>query len=218
MLRIAMLLTGLLAMPAAAATDFQPVESIRSAALAALALAPGADAEATLDPALRLPRCAGDLVARASSAHSVEVSCPQDAGWRLFVPVRVRRSQTVLVLSRGVGAGQVITADDFVAGTRDASRIVGAAIGDPAQALGQVARRSLSAGNVLSMQDLVAPRLVRRGDQVMLVSRRGGVEVRMAGKALADAGENERVTVESLSSRRAIQGVVGPDGDVWVNR
>ena len=59
---------------------------------------------------------------------------------------------------------------------------------------------------------------LRRGDNVALVSRRGGVEVRVAGKALADAGENERVTVENLSSRRVVQGIVGAAGDVWVSR
>jgi len=214
--RIALVLAGLLAAAQAPAADFQSVESIKAAALAALA--PGSEAEATLDPALRLPRCQGELAARINGNNSVEVSCPQAAGWRLFVPVRVRRSQTVLVLSRGIGAGQVLTADAFVTETRDAGRIVGAALADPAQAVGQVARRTLSAGSVLSTTDLVAPRLIRRGDNVALVSRRGGLEVRMAGKALGDAGENERVMVENLSSRRVIQGTVSPGGDVVVSR
>jgi flagella basal body P-ring formation protein FlgA len=216
MLRIATLVTGLLAASAVLAADFQPVESIRAAALAALA--PGSEAEATLDPALRLPRCGAQLLARVQSAGSIEVSCPQDAGWRLFVPVRIRRNQTVLVMNRAIGAGQVISADAFTAETRDASRIVGAAVADPAQAIGQVARRTLSAGSVLSASDLVAPRLIRRGDNVALVSRRGGVEVRMAGKALGDAGENERVMVENLSSRRVIQGTVAAGGDILVSR
>ena len=125
---------------------------------------------------------------------------------------------TVLVLSRGIAPGETITADAFVPETRDASRIVGAAVADPAQAVGRVARRTLSAGVVLSATDLVAQRLIRRGDNVALVSRRGGVEVRVVGKALGDAGESERVTVENLSSRRVVQGVVGPGGDDWVSR
>jgi flagellar basal body P-ring formation protein FlgA len=216
MLRFSIALIGLWATFAVVASDFQPVEAIEAAALAALT--PGTEAEATLDRALRLPRCQEALSARVNGSNSVEVSCPQAAGWRLFVPVRIRRSQTVLVLSRGIGAGQPITADAFVAETRDASRIVGAAIADPAQAVGQVARRTLSAGSVLGAGDLVAPRLVRRGDNVALVSRRGGLEVRMAGKALGDAGENERVMVENLSSRRVIQGIVGAGGDIWVSR
>ncbi|UOV05238.1 flagellar basal body P-ring formation protein FlgA [Pseudoxanthomonas sp. F37] len=214
LLRLTTALIGGLTACAVMAADFQPVESIRAAAIGALPA--GADAEATLDPALRLPRCSQALIARVQGSSSVEVGCPD--GWRLFVPVRVRRSQTVLVLSRGMAPGETITADAFIPETRDASRIVGAALADPAQAVGRVARRTLSAGAVLSATDLVAQRLIRRGDNVALVSRRGGVEVRVVGKALGDAGENERVTVENLSSRRVVQGVVGPGGDVWVSR
>ena len=214
MLRLTTALIGGLTACAVMAADLQPVDTIKAAALGALPV--GADAEATLDPALRLPRCSAALVARVQGSNSVEVACPD--GWRLFVPVRVRRSQTVLVLSRGIAPGETITADAFVPETRDASRIVGAAVADPAQAVGRVARRTLSAGAVLSATDLVAQRLIRRGDNVALVSRRGGVEVRVVGKALGDAGESERVTVENLSSRRVVQGVVGPGGDVWVSR
>ena len=214
LLRLTTALIGGLTACAVMAADFQPVDTIKAAALGALPV--GADAEATLDPALRLPRCGAALVARVQGSNSVEVACPD--GWRLFVPVRVRRSQTVLVLSRGIAPGETITADAFVPETRDASRIVGAAVADPAQAVGRVARRTLSAGAVLSATGLVAQRLIRRGDNVALVSRRGGVEVRVVGKALGDAGESERVTVENLSSRRVVQGVVGPGGDVWVSR
>ena len=214
LLRLTTALIGGLTACAVMAADFQPVDTIKAAALGALPV--GADAEATLDPALRLPRCGAALVARVQGSNSVEVGCPD--GWRLFVPVRVRRSQTVLVLIGGIAPGETITADAFVPETRDASRIVGAAVADPAQAVGRVARRTLSAGAVLSATDLVAQRLIRRGDNVALVSRRGGVEVRVVGKALGDAGESERVTVENLSSRRVVQGVVGPGGDVWVSR
>ncbi|WP_374502263.1 flagellar basal body P-ring formation chaperone FlgA [Pseudoxanthomonas sp.] len=213
-MRLTTALIGGLTACAIMAADFQPVDTIKAAALGALPA--GSEAEATLDPALRLPRCGAALVARVQGSNSVEVACPD--GWRLFVPVRVRRSQTVLVLSRGIAPGETITADAFVPETRDASRIVGAAVADPAQAVGRVARRTLSAGAVLSATDLVAQRLIRRGDNVALVSRRGGVEVRVVGKALGDAGESERVTVENLSSRRVVQGVVGPGGDVWVSR
>lgn len=204
----------LLASMAVQASGFQSVDSIRKAAEGAVASA--GQAQATLDANLRMPQCASPLEASVQNSGSVEVSCPQ--GWRLFVPVKVRRSQTVLVLSRGIAPGQPITADAFAAETRDTARINGAALSDPAQAVGQVARRMLSPGAVLTSNDLVAARLIRRGDTVALVSRRGGVEVRVTGKALADAGENERVSVENSSSRRVVQGVVGPGGDVWISR
>lgn len=216
MLLLRPMLMFVLALPmtvALAATGFEPVESIRAAALQAV---PGGQAEASLDPALRMPACGQALEARQATAGTVEVSCPQ--GWRLFVPVKVRRSQPVVVLVRGVAAGEAIPADAVATEARDTSRIAGAALADVSQAAGQVARRTLPAGTVLSAGDLAAPRLVRRGDAVALVSRRGGVEVRVSGRALGDAGENERVAVENLSTRRVLQGRVGPGGDVVVSR
>ncbi|WP_282271891.1 flagellar basal body P-ring formation chaperone FlgA [Stenotrophomonas sp. PS02298] len=198
------------------ATAFQPVESIRAAALATLAA--GESGEAILDANLRLPACAQPLQASVTANTTVEVACPQAGGWRLFVPVKVRREQQVLVLARGVAAGETLAAADIGSVKRDTARLAGAVLLKPEAAVGRVARRALSAGSLLSATDLVAPRTVRRGDSVALVSRRGGVEVRMAGKALGDAGEGERVSVENLSSRRVMQGIATPAGDVLVSR
>lgn len=198
------------------ASAFQPVDTIRAAALATLAA--GESGEAQVDANLRLPACAQPLQAKATANTTVEVACPQAGGWRLFVPVKVRREQQVLVLSRGVAAGEVLAAADISSVKRDTARLAGAVLLKPEAAVGRVARRALSAGSLLSATDLVAPRTVRRGDNVALVSRRGGVEVRMAGRALGDAGEGERVSVENLSSRRVMQGTATPGGDVLVSR
>ena len=61
----------------------------------------------------------------------------------------------------------------------------------------------------------LAARLAYEAGQLALDVRAGSG---LTGKALGDAGESERVTVENLSSRRVVQGVVGPGGDVWVSR
>jgi len=214
-LRLILILLALA--PAAAFADaYQPVDSIRQAALAALG--PGVEAEATLDAGLRMPACPVPLQAQPGNGNTVEVGCPQAAGWRLFVPVKVRRNQNVLVLARGLAAGETIDAADIAIEKRDAARIVGAVLADPADAVGKTARRVLGAGTVLSATDLVVPRLVRRGDTVALVARRDGLEVRMSGRALGDAGQNERVSVENSSSRKVVQGVVEAGGTVVVSR
>lgn len=210
------LLVLLLASTPAWADGFQPVDSIRAAALSTLG--PGADAEATLDAGLRMPACPVPLQAQPTGSNTVEVACPQPAGWRLFVPVKVRRNQDVLVLNRGIAAGETIGLADITIEKRDAARIAGAALANPADAVGKTARRVLSAGTLLSAGDVVSPRLVRRGDTVELVSRRSGLEVRMTGRALSDAGQDERVSVENASSRRIVQGTVDASGAVVVSR
>ncbi|WP_182267769.1 flagellar basal body P-ring formation chaperone FlgA [Stenotrophomonas maltophilia] len=205
-----------LASPWAVAADWQPVASIRTAALSTLPA--GSEGEAQVADALRLPRCGAALQVQPTANTTVEVSCPDAGGWRLFVPVKVRRNQTVLVLNRGIGTGETLTAADITTAQRDAARIAGAVLADPNAAIGRIARRPLQAGALLSNNDLVVQRLIKRGDNVALVSRRGSVEVRIAGRAMGDAGENERVSVENLSSRRIVQGTVDAAGDVIVAR
>lgn len=205
-----------IASPWAVAADWQPVASIRAAALSSLPA--GSEGEAQVADALRLPRCGGALQVQPTANTTVEVSCPDEGGWRLFVPVKVRRNQTVLVLARGIAAGETLTAADISTAQRDAARIAGAVLADPNAAIGRIARRPLQAGTLLSSNDLVTQRLIKRGDNVALVSRRGSVEVRIAGRAMGDAGENERISVENLSSRRIVQGTVDARGDVIVAR
>lgn len=205
-----------IASPWAVAADWQPVASIRAAALSSLPA--GSEGEAQVADALRLPRCGGALQVQPTANTTVEVSCPDAGGWRLFVPVKVRRNQTVLVLARSIAAGETLTAADISTAQRDAARIAGAVLADPNAAIGRIARRPLQAGTLLSSNDLVTQRLIKRGDNVALVSRRGSVEVRIAGRAMGDAGENERISVENLSSRRIVQGTVDARGDVIVAR
>jgi len=210
---IALLLCLAWPLPAQAGGEIQPLESIRAAALAALE--DGIQADLRLDSSLRMPRCAVPLTAQRQGSGTLEVVCPQQ--WRLYVPVKLQRPQRVLVLTRSVAAGEVVGADVLVQQTRDTSRIVGTALSEPAAAIGQVARRALAAGSVLTAAHLRAPRLVRRGESVVLIARHGGALVRMAGRALGDAGAGERVSVLNLSSRRTIQGRVLDDGGVLVN-
>lgn len=207
-----------LALPAVAlATGFQPVDSIREAALSIVPdrQAEGVQVEVRVDPALRMPACADPLQAHLSGAGTAEVAC-KGAGWRLYVPVRVRRLAPVLVLARTISQGEVVPAEALRLERRDTSQLSGGSLSDPAQASGRVARRALMAGTVLSHQDVISPRLVRRGDNVTMVARYGAVEVRMAGRALGEAGVDERLSVENLGSRRIVQGILRNNGEVLV--
>jgi flagella basal body P-ring formation protein FlgA len=194
----------------------QPVASIRAAAESAIAGGPGAQVQASIDERLRMPRCGVPLTAMANNAATVEVTCPDPAGWKLYVPVRVTRTGSVLVLTRPVAAGMPIPADALALETRDLTRVAGGALDRPELAAGRIARRALGAGTALGANDLSLPAAVRRGQLVTLVARSGGLEVRSSGKAVSDGAPGERVMVENPLSRRQVQGVVQDSGEVWV--
>src|SRR5690606_27574845 len=121
------LLLILVPFAAPGADVFHPVEDIALAAEGAMRPAADTEAEAAVDPGLRLPRCSGALSATMQSATTVEVGCAEQ-GWRLFVPLRVQRFAEVYVLRRPVAAGERIDASMVSRERREVSRLPGGVV------------------------------------------------------------------------------------------
>lgn len=213
----AVVLLGLLASRPAFAQDITPPADIAAVALAALGLQDTAS-EARVDQALRLAACNTPLAASASGSRTVQVACNDTPGWRIYVPVRVSRQAAVAVLTRPVAAGEAISAADVAVRQGGIGAIDPGSLVDPAQVIGQTATRALAPGAALADTDLAGGRLLQRGDPVMLVSRTGGIEVRMQGRALGRAAPGDTVTVENTGSRRIVRGRLVGDGLVEVVR
>jgi len=69
-------------------------------------------------------------------------------------------------------------------------------------------KRPLPPGTVLVTDVFAADVLIRRGQQVTLVSSVGGIEVRANGAAISEGGVRDRVRVQNLSSLKVVEGVV----------
>lgn len=199
---------------AAGSGAYTEPEAIRAVAIAALGGTPGS-AEATVDPALRMAACGQPLQAVPTSARVVEVRCPDSPGWNLYVPVQVRRVEEVVVLTEPVQAGETITADKIAMRRRDMAG-EGSGFSDPAAVLGRAPQRALAVGTPLTADVMADGQLLNRGDPVVLLSRVGGVEVRVAGKALGRAAPGDAVSVENTQSRRIIRGRLLGNGVVEV--
>lgn len=205
-----------LLMGAAVAGGFTPVADIARAAQGALGSA-GAQVEASVDPALRMPLCGQPLSAVATGPRMAEVRCPDTPGWRLTVPARVRREADVVVLLGPAQAGVPIGAAQLTVQRRDLGGGAVAGFTDPAQVAGHVPRRALPAGAVVLAGDLAdGAGALRRGDPVVIVSRAGGIEVRMGGRALGGATGGAVVAVENAQSKRIIRGRLVAEGIVEV--
>ncbi len=215
----AWLLALILAGPAAAGPAAEPHDRIRAAVqvLVDRHLPPGRDREVgvgRLDPRLRVPRCDRGLEAflpagsRLPGMATVGVRCAGPHPWLVYVPVTVRLYEEVLVARRNLPRGTRLEADDLELARRDVAPLTGGYLRDPAAARGKVLRRPVALGQVLAPGWLKAETLVRRGERVTLLARGGGMEVRMAGRALRDGAEGERIPVRNLSSRRVVEGQV----------
>jgi len=57
---------------------------------------------------------------------------------------------------------------------------------------------------------------VRRGDQVVISARSGGINVRMQGEALSGGTLGQQISVRNLTSQRVIRARVAGPGQVEV--
>lgn len=129
-----------------------------------------------------------------------------------LVPGAPVSAADMLVATRTIRAAEVI-------GPRDVTVVDGEAAGalsDPDEAIGQEARMALYAGRPIRPGSIGPPAIVERNEEIVLVFRQGGLAISVAGRALGRGGEGDRVRAMNLVSRKAISGVIGPQGAVHV--
>lgn len=139
--------------------------------------------------------------------------CPDPKGWRHDFIVRARVSAVVAVTAMPLKAGEALSEEHITLERRDVT-LIGDAIGAPDAAIGQTSRRSLRTGEVLRANQLVAPLVVKRGDQVLMVARQEGIEVSMAGEALDAGAQGAVVRVRNAASGQVVRMRVAGAGTV----
>jgi len=167
-----------------------------------------------LDSRLRLPRCSEALQAfvsrgtRVTSRTIVGVRCTGTKPWKVYVPVEVIVTESVLVSRRSMPKGHLLTADDVVHEQRDISMFRGGYLSSVDELADQRLKRQVAGGRVITPSMLVADILVRRGQMVTLIVQNDQMHIRMAGRALSDGALNQRIRVENSNSRRVVEGIV----------
>ena len=132
------------------------------------------------------------------------------SGLELYYGARAREASWWC--AHAAASGVPITAEQLVVQRRDIGAAGGATFEDPGALVGRVPSRALAPGVVPTENDLSLGAPLRRGDPVVLVSRTGGVEVRMPGRALGPAQTGGRIGVENVSSRRVLRGRLIAEG------
>lgn len=175
-----------------------------------------------LDARLRLEECAGELNAFSNTHNSglgnqtIGVKCLSPVAWTVYVPVKVKVFQPVVVARRPLAAKHILSKDDLMIKQQDIASIRQGYLKNTNQAVGQQLKYSVAQGTVINPNGLVTQKLVHRGDQIMLIAKAGSMEVRMSGIALSDAIRGQRIRVKNLSSKRIVEGVVDAPGIVRV--
>ncbi len=170
-----------------------------------------------LDDHLSMPSCHQSLQGfeppnfRPLGRTTVGVRC-DDPTWSLFVPVNIRRTLNVMVSNRHLSRGEILQAKDLRHLHIDSSKVYGDFFEQSDLIIGQQLRRDVRRNTILKKSMLFTPKAVKYGNMVTLISRIGGIEVRMKGKALGHGSIGDRVAVRNLSSKKQVEGIIRSPG------
>lgn len=164
------------------------------------------------------PPCAQNVVIEALDTRSPQrmrflARCNDTPGWRYQYIVRARVTAMVAIAAAPVAANEALLDSQVTIERRDISNIADP-ISSPDEAVGQMSRRMLRPGDILRSGQLSSPVLVKRGDAVVMIARREGIEVSTAGEALDAGARGAVVRVRNAGSGQVVRMRVSGQGTV----
>lgn len=192
-----------------------------------------------IDERLRLERCDRPLSVRYpfSSTTTVEVRCPDQGGWKIYLPVtpaspaapqptakksrQTARPNTVTKLPGVVSTGTLqrgmpIRRGDLEIKMFTANRLKKGHFSKIKDLLGMEPTQAIPKGALLSNNMVRPPVLVRKGEPVTIMIERNGIRVSNKGEALEDGGLREKIRVLLPYSNKVISAVVYAVGVVKI--
>lgn len=160
-------------------------------------------------PMARVPLKGGVVTVMAAYTN------PEGKSQRGTMTVRLRKLERVLVASAAIKAGDNIE-DKVVVEDREALGLPSDCVIDTGDVRGKVARISIPKGIVVTNRMIESPKLVKRGDPVVIVAGNGDVEITATGEALMDGQVNMVIRVKNLDSQKVIAARVTEKGKVIV--
>lgn len=145
----------------------------------------------------------------------VSVACPQPS-WRVFITVEIDGKLPAVISAKGILRQAVITQDDIELTYLPASQLRRGALTDVNDVVGKRAKRAIAPDRVISVQMLDMPYWVTERQEVTLISRVAGLEIKTTGTALESGLQNDQVAVRNNNSRIIVKGIVIAPNTVWI--
>lgn len=176
-----------------------------------------------LDSRLNLPQCAEPLEVFTTTGlikagrTTIGVRCNVEKKWSIFTSAIIKTYQMVAVLSQPIQRGEIITRQHLAIEKREVSNLREDFVTQIEQVENKQATRQLNTGTILSLSNLVEPKLIKRGDKVVISSTKPDFSIRMSGVAMMDGTKGQLIKIKNQNSGRIINATVIEPGLVSVN-
>lgn len=169
-----------------------------------------------------LPKCASPLTISGRDNQEIPIgrlkraiSCDDpDQSWKINITLKTSLTLDVVVAATTIARETSVTADALQLDTRTLTHD-GLFFTALADAVGQQTTRLIRTGQVLSPRLLALPPLVEKGNQVVIIARKGKLTASTQGVALENGGKGEQIEVQNSSSGKTIRAVVSGLNEVY---
>ncbi|WP_254257833.1 flagellar basal body P-ring formation chaperone FlgA [Methylobacter tundripaludum] len=176
-----------------------------------------------LDSRLNLPQCAEPLEVFTTTdlikagRTTIGVRCNAEKKWSIFTSVIIKTYQMVVVLSQPIRRGEIITRQHLAIEKREVSKLREDFVIQMEQVENKQVTRQLDAGTILSLRNIAEPKLIKRGDKVVISTTKSDFSIKMNGVAMMDGTKGQLISVKNQNSGRIINATVIEPGLVSVN-
>lgn len=164
------------------------------------------------DSRLRLPAC-GDLkFSQLTPEHtvgriSIRVRCPSPH-WQVFLSAKISVEVPTVIATHALMAGQQLSKNDVALAKRPLESLPPGSVSRLSQVLGEVVRTSVPTGMPVTIMSVESQVLVRQGQQVTITAAGDGVNISVAGVAMENGRQGQRILVKNAESGRIIKATV----------
>ncbi len=175
-----------------------------------------------LDSQLKLPECTKPLESFTTTdlikagRTSIGVRCNAEKKWSIFTSAIIKVYEDVIVLSRPVQRGEIITRQHLAIEKKDVSKLRGDFVTRAEQVENKQAARYAPMGTVLNLRSFIEPNLIKRRDKIIISSMQPAFAIQMNGVAMMDGSKGQLIKIKNESSGRIINATVVEPGLVLV--
>ncbi|MFI3157370.1 MAG: flagellar basal body P-ring formation chaperone FlgA [Methylococcaceae bacterium] len=176
-----------------------------------------------LDERLNLPQCVEaldvftttDLIK--AGRTTIGVRCNSEKKWSIFTSAIIKTYQMVVVLVQPVQRGEIISRQHLAIEKREVTNLREDFVTQIEQIENKQVTHQLDVGTIVSLRSLVEPKLIKRGDAVVISTTKADFSIRMSGVAMMDGTKGQLIRVKNQNSGRIINATVIEPGLVSVN-
>ena len=169
-----------------------------------------------IDSRLKLPQCVNALTFSPDQLPikrnlSIKVNCEGNKPWSFYASATMSVEKPIVVAGSDLPKNHILTRNDLSIIYKNTFEMRSGYKSTVDELVGLQLKRAVRTHNVIYDHVLKSPDIIKKGERVTLIAKRGSLSVTSLGVALSDGSRGEKILIENARSARVVQGmIVGP--------